>query len=174
MPRGEASETGASDPHIERLAVCYRTHPAWRAAAGHLAREATSAVYFSHRPGEAWHLAQRTAGAELRPGRAEDPDLAFCFTPAAIDRVAAVEGGVGDFAVALFECIGSEDPELRVEFRVVAPFSRLVRRGYVGLLVAAGPKVAAYGLRRGIVSVGQLRRLVESLRASGPAPWEGS
>jgi hypothetical protein len=172
MPSNLSSEPAAADPHVERLAACYREHPAWRRAAHRLSADASSAVYFSHRPGEAWRLVQRDVGADLLPGRATDPDLAFRFTPAAIERVAAVRGGTGDFAVALFECITSEDPELRVDVRVVAPFSRLVRRGYVALLAAAGPKVAAYGLRRGIRTLGQLRRLVRESRASGPAPWE--
>jgi len=172
MTRKAPSEQPASDAHVERLAACYREHPAWRESAQRLSADASSAVYFSHRPGEAWRLLQRDGGADLLPGRASDPDLAFCFTPASIERVASVRGGTGDFAVALFECITSEDPELRVGVRVVAPFSRLVRRGYVALLVAAGPKVVAYGLRRGVRTLGQLRRLVQESRSSGPASWE--
>jgi len=163
-----------ADPHVERLAACYREHPAWREAAQRLSGDASSAIYFSHRPGEAWHLRQQGDAAELRPGRAEDPDLAFRFTPAAIERVAMVRGGVGDFAIALFECIASEDPELAVGFRVVAPLIRLVRRGYVGLIVSAGPKVMAYGARRGVRTLGQVRRLVRDSRADGPAEWEVS
>jgi hypothetical protein len=162
----------APDSHVERLAACYREHPAWCEAARRLSADASSAVYFSHRPGEAWHLSQRDDGAELQPGCADDPDLAFCFTPAAIERVASVRGGIGDFAVALFECIVSEDPELRVGFRVIAPFAQLLRRGYVGLIVAAGPTVAAYGARRGIRTLAELRRLVQESRAGGPAEWE--
>jgi hypothetical protein len=166
------AEQGIADPHVARLAACYREHPAWREAARRLSADASSAVYFSHRPGEAWHLCQLDDAAELRPGRAGDPDLAFCFTPGAIERVASIRGGVGDFAVALFECIASEDPELRVGFRVVAPLTCLLRRGYVGLIVAAGPKVVAYGARRGIRTLVQLRRLVQESRATGPAEWE--
>ena len=48
---------------------------------------------------------------------------------------------MGDFAVTLFETMISDDPDLRVGFRVVAPFGRLVRRGYLALLVRGGPKV---------------------------------
>jgi hypothetical protein len=166
------AEQGIADPHVARLAACYREHPAWREAARRLSADASSAVYFSHRPGEAWHLCQLDDAAELRPGRAGDPDLAFCFTPGAIERVASVRGGVGEFAVALFECITSDDPEIRVGFRVVAPLLRLVRRGYVGLILSAGPVVVAYGARRGILTLGQLRRLVKDSRASAPAEWE--
>lgn len=160
------------DSHIARLSACYREHPAWIEAARRLSTDASSAVYFSHRPGEPWHLSQGDDGAELKPGRADDPDLAFCFTPAAIERVASVRGGVGEFAVALFECISSDDPELRVGFRVVAPLSRLLRRGYLGLILSAGPRVAAYGARQGVRSVAQLRRLIRQSRAAGPAEWE--
>ncbi|MBW2398116.1 MAG: hypothetical protein JRG80_02465 [Deltaproteobacteria bacterium] len=174
LPNCEEARAHADHPdsHVEKLAACYREHPAWRDAAGWLSGDASSAVYFSHRPGEAWHLSQGNDGAVLQPGSADDPDLAFCFTPAAIERVASVQGGIGDFAVALFECITSEDPELRVGFRVVAPLTRLLRRGYVGLMLAAGPKVAAYGARHGIRTLAQLRRLVQQSRAAGPAAWE--
>jgi len=163
-----------SDPHVEKLAACYREHPAWREAARRLSADASSAVYFSHRPGEAWHLRRLGESVELRPGRAEDPDLAFCFTPAAIERLASVRDGIGDFAVALFECMASEDPDLRVGFRVVAPLGRLLRRGYVGLIVSAGPLVAAYGARRGVRTLSQLRRLIRESRAGSPADWEVS
>ena len=42
---------------VEPLAQLFRGHPAWREAAACLTEpEASSDVYFTHRPGEAWHL----------------------------------------------------------------------------------------------------------------------
>jgi len=154
------------------LADLFRDHPAWRDAAKHVDGGASSAVWFTHRPGEPWRLVRRDGTTFLEPGVADDPDFVFRFTPAAIERLAAVRGGVGDFAVALFRLVVEPTGEARVDFRIRAGFARLVRRGYLRLLLAAGPAVLAFGLAHGVTTVGALRRLVASLRTRPPAPWE--
>lgn len=151
----------------------FHEHPAWCAAAAFLADDATSAVWFRHRPGEAWRLVRRDGRTELERGGDPDPDLAFRFTPPAVDRLAAVRGGVGEFAVALFALALEEDADARVEIRVRAPFWRLLRRGYVTLLLRAGPKVAAFGAAHGVHSLAGLRRLVREARARPVDSWEG-
>jgi hypothetical protein len=163
----------AGDPDVERLARLFREHPAWREAARHVSDEATSRVLFSHRPGERWRLVRRAGESLLLPGDARDPDLVFRFSPAAIERLARVEGSVGAFAVELFGLVVGEDPGARVDLRIAAPFARLVSRGYVRLLLAAGWRVVAFGARHGVRSLGQLRLLIERLRARPPEPWEG-
>ena len=160
------------DEWTERLARLYREHPAWRSAARRLVAAATSTVYFSHRAGEPWHLEQREGETRLLPGAAPDPDFVFRFTPDSIERLEAVTGGVGDFAVELFTLIAEADPDEGVGLRIVAGFPRLVRRGYLGLLLASGPRVVAFGATHGVRTVGALRRLVARLRDSGPADWE--
>jgi hypothetical protein len=167
-----AAAESSADPHVERLARLFREHPAWREAARHVSDETTSRVLFRHRPGERWHLERRDGESLLLPGDAADPDFVFRFAPAAIDRLAAAGGSIGAFAVTLFELIASDDAEARVDFRVAAPFARLVQRGYVRLLLAAGWRVLAFGARRGVRTLEDLRRLVARLQASGEAPWE--
>ncbi len=162
------------DPTVATLAQLFREHPAWCAAAAHLRDDASSAVWFRHLPGRPWRLVRHAGRSELLAGREPDPDLVFRFTPAAVERLAGVSGGVGDFAVALFELLAEGDPERRVDLRVAAPFARLARRGYVTLLLRAGPAVAAYGVSRGVRGLADLRRLVVSHRSRDPAPWEGS
>ncbi len=162
----------APDAAIERLATLFREHEAWIAAARQLDAQSSSGVYFSHRPGEAWRLVFRDGGARLEPGAAADPDLVFRFTPASVERLSGVPGGMGEFAVTLFELMLEDDAELRVGFRIVAGFGRLTWRGYVRLLLAAGPKVLAFGASHGVGSLGALRRFVAQLRANGPAEWE--
>jgi hypothetical protein len=161
-----------SDPSIDRLAHLFRAHPAWTAAARRLEPEATSTVYFRHRPGEAWRLEQREGVTRLLPGAAADPDFVFRFAEGSIARLEAVHGGIGDFAVELFTLITEDDPEVRVGFRIAAGFPRLVRRGYLGLLLAAGPRVVAFGASHGIRTLGALRRFVAQLRNRGPESWE--
>jgi hypothetical protein len=163
----------ADDPHVASLARLFAEHPAWRAAARHVSRDATSRVLFTHRPGERWHLARRRGRSRLLPGDARDPDLVLRFSPEAIERLARVEGGVGAFAVELFELIAGEHSAARVDLRVAAPFARLARRGYVRLLLAAGWRVVAFGAARGVRTLADLARLVELLRSRPREPWEG-
>lgn len=161
-----------SDPTVEHLAALFRGHPAWVDAADHISRRATSNVYFRHRPGEVWHLHQQAGRTQLVPGPTPDPDFVFRFTPAAVERLGNVQGGIGAFAIELFSCVLDDDPEQGVELRVVAGFTRLAARGYVRLLLAAGPQVLAFGQRHGVPSLGALRRFVAQMRARGPADWE--
>jgi hypothetical protein len=161
-----------TDLWIERLAQLFSEHPAWRAAARLLDPQVTSTVCFRHRPGEAWHLERRGDGTLLLPGAAEDPDFAFRFSKGAIDRLAAVRGNAGDFAAELFALSYSKDPEMRVNIRVAAGFARLLRRGYVRLLIAAGPRARAIGFASGETGMSSLQHLVASLRSLDRATWE--
>lgn len=162
----------ATDETVERLARLFLEHPAWVAAARHLSRSATSTVYFSHRPGEPFRLDQSDGQTCLLPGAAADPDFVFRFTPASVEVLEEGEGGIGEFAVALFALILEDDPTQRVGFRISADFLRLARRGYVRLLLAAGPRVMAFGAAHGIRHLAALRRFVADLRTREPKEWE--
>lgn len=162
------SQAAQTDEWAGRLATLFAVHPAWVAAARRLSGEATSSVYFTHLPGAPWRLETRSGGVVLLPGAAADPDLVFRFTPESIAKLESVEGGIGHFAVALFEQI----VDGAVDLRIRAGFARLVLRGYVKLLLAAGPPVAAFGATHGIRTLAALRRFVADLRADGAADWE--
>lgn len=157
---------------MARLAELFRRHPAWVSAARSIADEATSRVYFTHRPGEAWRLEKRGGETLLLPGAGADPDFCFRFSPGAIERLAAVGGGIGDFAVELLGLVVETDPALHVDLRIAAPFERLARRGYLGLLLRGGPRVLAFGAARGVRSLFALRRVVVGMVDHAPAPWE--
>lgn len=159
---------GSGDEWTRRLATLFAEHPAWVDAAGRLRGDATSTVYFTHRAREPWRLETHAGSTRLLPGAAGDPDLVFRFSPESIGRLESVEGGIGDFAVALFEQIVNQEVDLRIR----AGFGRLVRRGYVKLLLAAGPPVLAFGASHGIRTLGALRRFVADLSTQGPADWE--
>jgi hypothetical protein len=164
----------ASDPHVAALTRLFRSHPAWCAAAARIAEGSTSGVWFLHRPGEPWHLLREGDESWLRPGLAERPDFVFRFSPASIRELEQAGDQVGDFAVRLFELMLEPEPERQVGFRIVAGFTRLLRRGYVGLLLSSGPRVAAFAARNGVTGLASLRRLVNALRRSEPWDWEVS
>lgn len=151
------------DPFVEQLRRFFLEHPVWVEAARSVRDGAQSRVFFSHVEGE-WHLSRENGRSLLKEGPATDPDFAFRFTPRAIERMAAVKGDIGDFAVELFSCATETDPEVRVEFRVLAPFTRLLARGYVQVLLRGGPKVLAFGASRGVRTLSDLRRLLKHLQ----------
>jgi hypothetical protein len=167
-----APESRSEDEAVRRLARMFLEHPAWVAAARRIESDATSSVFFSHRPGEAWRLERRDGRTLLLPGAAAEPDFVFRFTPASIERLCATDGGIGQFALALFELIAEPSPRQGVGFRVAAPFSRLVRRGYLRLLAVGGLRVLAFGAARGVRTPSDLRRLVERVRRREPEAWE--
>ena len=96
-------------------------------------------------PCEPWRLVRDEGVTRLERGSARDPDLAFCFPPAAIDELERTQGGVTDFALTLFRLMLEQDPERRVALRVIAPFPRLLA---------------------------QLRRMVDVARRAPPEAWE--
>ena len=170
--RPSESEIRYPDEHVAALARLYREHPAWRQAAGRISEESTSAVWFRHRPGEPWQLVREGGETHLRPGHAPDPDFVFLFGPTSIGALADAGREVGDFALRLFELMIDPDEERRVGFRIAVPFVRLARRGYVGLLLGSGPRVAAFAARHGVRGVLSLRNLVRGLARAEPFDWE--
>lgn len=157
---------------VATLTDLCRNHPAWREAARYLEEGASSDVYFASQPGAVWHLMRRADETVLLPGPARDPDFVFRFSPSAVETLANVDGDVGDFAVRLFHLIVEVGSDRGVEVRVAAPFSRLVRRGYLSLLVAGGLRVLAFGAAHGVRTLRELRKLVERMERLEPAAWE--
>lgn len=157
---------------VAKLTQLFVSRPVWHSAAQYLEDGATSDVYFTNRPGEAWHLERRSGRAELLPGSSPAPDFVFRFPHGAVERLEAADGSVGDVAVALLRLIVEADPELRVEVRIVASFPALMRRGYLSLLAAGGLRVLAFGAAHGIRTLRDLRALLERVRTSRPAHWE--
>jgi hypothetical protein len=154
----------APDLWIETLARMFREHPAWQETARMIDPRSTSTVYFRHRPDEPWHLVRRGDETLLLPGAAEDPDFVFRFTPGAIARLSAVRGNAGDFAAELFTLAWSDDSTVRVSIRITCGFARLLRRGYVRLLLAAGPRARAIAAANGVDGMSSIQHLVATMR----------
>lgn len=157
-----------TDPSIAKLARLFGEDPVWVDAMKRIADGSASAVYFTHRPGEPWHLIVESGVVHLRPGPTKKPDFAFRFSPQSIDKLAAVSGGIDAVAVQLFDLILADE----IGFRINASFWRLVRHGHLRLVLEAGPKVFAYGARHGVRTLGQLRAVAKSASSSQKAAWE--
>jgi hypothetical protein len=150
------------DPHVELLRNLFLSHPAWLAAARFIKEGSSSNVRFSHVPG-AYQLLRQDGQSLLLDGPAADPDFAFQFTPRSIERLSAVQGAdIADFGIELLECASSDDPELQVRLRVLVGFPKLLRRGYVTLLIKGGPRVLAHGGKS--ASLSDVRKLLSQMR----------
>jgi hypothetical protein len=159
------------DPHVELLRTLFLTHPAWRAASDHLKEGASSRVLFSHVPGE-YQLVRRGNQNLLLEGKAQDPDLAFRFTPKSIERLSRVQSTeIADFAVELLACGESEDPEMQVHMLVKAGFTKLLFRGYASLLIKAGPRVLT-GSGKGGPTLSDVRKWISALRSDSGWVWD--
>src|SRR6478735_3776742 len=112
------------DPHIAQLRDLFLTHPAWLDAASHIKDGSQSRLTFSHVEGD-YYMIRKDGKSLLLAGKPSDPDFAFYFTPKAIERLAMVQGhDLADFAVELFDCVVSEDPELQVGLRILSSFPK--------------------------------------------------
>ncbi|HEX6240667.1 MAG TPA: hypothetical protein VFZ61_07235 [Polyangiales bacterium] len=152
------------DPHIELLRTLFLTHPAWRAASDNLKDGSSSRVLFSHVQGE-YHLLRRGQANLLLEGPAKDPDLAFRFTPRAIERLSRVKSNdIADFALELLDCCASSDPEVQVRVLVISSFPRLLLRGYATTLLKAGPRVLKGGSGGGHVGISDARKWLAAMR----------
>jgi hypothetical protein len=152
-----------ADPWVERLTRVVE-HPVWRGVGRLLDPRMSSTVSFTHRPGESWRLERRGDRTVLLPGAAPDPDFLLRFTPAAVDRLAALHGSAGDFVAELLALASASDPELRIDIQVAVRFARLLSRGYVRLLLAAAPHMRAIGFAHGESGVSSLQQLATAMR----------
>jgi hypothetical protein len=148
------------------LAEHFRVHPVWVDAAAGLAEGVESAVRFTHLEGE-WRLVRRGGESVLEPGRAERPDFLFRFGPGAIERLCAARGDMAEIAIVLFRLMALAEPEAGIRFRIVSSWTQLVRRGYLGLLLRAGPKLLGFAAELGVRGLRDLVRLVPRLRRGG-------
>jgi hypothetical protein len=152
-----------TDPLVEQLRKHFLEHPVWVEAAKPIREGAESLVLFTHVPG-IYHLHREGGKSLLLQGRPKNPDFGFRFTPRSIELLTSTEGDIGDYAVMLFSLITHPDPQTRIGFRVYASFPRLLKMGYVQVLLRGGPKVLQYSAQRGVRTVGDLIRLFQELR----------
>src|SRR6185295_19151167 len=58
----------------------------------------------------------------------------------------------------------SDDLTVRVSIRITTGFARLLRRGYVRLLLAAGPRARAIAAANGVEGMSSIQHLVATMR----------
>lgn len=153
----------SEDSSLSILRRFFESHPTWVEAAESVHDGANSEVFFTDREGH-YHLMREDGHSLLLEGAAPSPDFSFLFTPGAIDHLAEMkEGTIGDFAICIFDLITTDDPKLRVGFRVNGPFLRILRRGYLQVLLKGGPRVLQYAAGHGVTSLSELKKLLDSM-----------
>ena len=127
------------DPHLLILNDMFNTHTGWGRMIDSVRDGACCRIRFTHLDG-VWSLHRRAGIATLVEGPPADPDVCLFLSPRSVDQLASVGNDIGDCAVAVLHCIMEGSAELLL----LAPASRLARRGYLRLVLASAPALRRY------------------------------
>jgi hypothetical protein len=134
---------------LERLRCFFASSPAARAATRPLSSEVEVAIELDR--DRVARFAMGSGEPVVTPEPARDPDFTLVLPDRAVAHLTDLESeDVGEFGVAFFSLVLSRDPETKVRVRINAPTTRLLRRGYLGVLAIGGMKVSWWLLKNGV------------------------
>jgi len=133
------------------------THTGWGRMIDAARDGACCRIRFTHLEG-VWSLHRRGGIASLSEGPPADPDVCLFLSPRSVDHLAGVGGDMGECAVAMLHCVLEGSAELLL----LAPASRLARRGYLRIVLASAPALRRYAAENGV----DTRRVAARLRSS--------
>lgn len=114
---------------------------------------------------EEFTFRRRDGRNRFQPGEAADPDIRFWVPAGAMQKLLLPQGKtIGEVGIRIFELVLSDDTELKIKFKVRAPFLRLWKRGYFTVLAAGGPSVAKFLASHGWGSLPRLREQIAQWR----------
>ncbi len=94
-----------------------------------------------------------------RPGHPHDPYFYFKFSTGSIEYLSDIQNSdIGEFITRLFECILTNDPSKRIDFKIISSYRRLIKSGHINLVLKSGPKTMRLAAKHGIKSIGDLAR----------------
>lgn len=133
---------------FEALRRFFETSAAGRKATRPLASAAEVGLELSGGPAR---FAIQSGAPQVTDEPARDPDFVLQIPDEAVRRITGLGGeDVGAFGIEFFQLVLSRDPALRVRLRIVAPTTRLVTHGYLGVLALGGARVAWWLLKNGV------------------------
>jgi len=133
---------------LAALRTFFETAPAARVATRPLAREARVNLLLE---GGAARFAMASGVPEVHEGEGPDPDFTLALPAAAVVRLTGLAGAdVGRLGIEFFRLVLERDPALKIRVRVHAPTTRLVGRGYLGVLALGGLRVALWLVKTGV------------------------
>jgi len=133
------------------------THTGWGRMIDSARDGACCRVRFTHMDG-VWSLYRRGGVVSLVEGTPADPDVCLFLSPRSVDHLAGVGDDMGDCAVAVLHCVLEGSAELLL----LAPVSRLARRGYLRMVLASAPALRRYAAENRI----DTREVVARMRSS--------
>lgn len=140
---------GVSPTGFESLKALLETAPAARDAARPLARGAEVAVIVGAE--EPARFTMESGEPRLLREPPRDPDFTLTIPEKAVARLTGLSSAdVGEYGVAFFTLVVSREPDVKVRVRINAPTTRLLTRGYLGVLAVGGLKVTWWLLGKGV------------------------
>lgn len=139
------------DDSYQLLKQFFESHPVAQKATAPLKRGAEVAVHFTDLPGRTFRFYKEDDAPRLTESSPQDADFDLTLAPLAVQEIVALEGHeVGDFGIAFFSHLIASEPERKVQVKLHAGPLKLLRRGYLGVLVLGGPKVLGWLARKGV------------------------
>lgn len=135
-----------------------------RRATAPLGRGAEVRIEFADEPGTPYRFATEESPATVVPGAARDPDFTLEMPPAAVEEITGLSGdSLGEFAVAFFKCILTDDPARKVRLKLHSGLLKLTRRGYLKTMALGGPTVILFMAKKGLKGPLALKRAISKL-----------
>lgn len=136
-------------PEFEKLQRFFESAPAARQATRPLARGAEVAVLLAG--DHAVRFTMESGEPRLLAEPARDPDFTVVLPSRAVEEITGLASDdVGEYGVAFFSLLLSREVDSKVRIRIHAPTTRLLGRGYLGVLAVGGMKVSWWLLKNGV------------------------
>jgi hypothetical protein len=97
------------------------------------------------------HFAVKGGRAHVVDGKAAEPDFTLTLPDGAVKRITSLASDdVGEFGIEFFKLVLEKDPSVKARVKIDAPTTRLLSRGYLGVLAQGGLKVTWWLLKNGV------------------------
>lgn len=113
-----------------------------------------------------YHIVREHKATVLKTGACpKNPDLTFTISPEAIQRLSDFQSdSIGEFGVEFFRIMASDDEKMVLEVKLHTGFIGLTRLGFVGILISGGSAVMAFLAKKGLGSMGEIKKAIKKLR----------
>ena len=149
---------------IEQLTTIFTTMEAGKKAIGPLKRGTTVGIRIVGDSND-YTFERNSSGAEIREGRALDPDFILTMGTEAVAQIHDTKGGrIGDFGVSFLKAMMAEEDDQAVRVQLKAGLFRLTRHGYLKVLLLGGPVVVAFMAKHGYVGPTAVAKAIKKLK----------
>lgn len=149
---------------IEKLKKFIEAHPVAMKAAGHLKKGASADIVIQGVDG-IWHFIKTEAGGKFIEGPSPSADFSMQIPPRAIEELSAMQGdNMAEFGILFFKYAGAQDFDNKIFVQLKSGLLTLTAKGYVKLVLAGGPSLAAWIATKGFGGPAGIKKAFDRLR----------